>query len=596
MKKFLVALAPLLFMACLFGSSRMMKPGAVVATVDGRIITVANFDSTVDQIQKNVDPLTPFDDLKQAALDSLIKQKLIQERTDSIKAYLNQDWEFSLKKNEDVTQTVFKVLFDKQITGRIHIDTAEVTKHYDENKDKYIDPEKVWARHILVRPGKPDTVGNADEKARLTLIAEEDQIAGRMAEAVLERARAGENWDSLAAKYSQDANNSGKGGDLGYFYKGRMAPEFDSVTFAAEKGSIVGPIKTKFGYHIIKIEDHAAPTPRPLDPTMSAEIFQEILSTRERQLSGVYVDSLKKAGIIHYNDSLFTTADSLVENRTWAMSVNATDTVYGITYKESLPKFLRWKKIDSLTVENKKEMLDMMLTTYLLRSAARTLGYLDLPEVKSAADEVVSIEANLRISRMLNDTEYNPTEDEVAAYFAAHEDDYKEKRPLQVQHLLFQDTLLEDSIDSTRAEAVRDSIIAGSDFNEMVRRYYPGEPDIRETLSNLDYIGPDEMGSDFYGVADTMQVGSISHPVRTAYGYHLIKLQNKKQDKTMAQVRPGIKQKLRDGRSAVKTAALVAEWRKGAIVQVNEDVVKNFQPEEKKVIRIEAKAPEQEGS
>ncbi|OGC93751.1 MAG: hypothetical protein A2W25_06455 [candidate division Zixibacteria bacterium RBG_16_53_22] len=596
MRKFIFAVLPLLFMACLFGSSKIMNPGATVAMVDGRVITVASFDSTIKQIQRNVDPMTPFDSLKYAAVDSLIRLKLVQIRIDSIKNELNSDWEFSQKKNDDITQTVFKIVFEKQITGRIHIDTAEVTKRYEDNKNKYNELEKVWARHILVRPGKPDTAGVVDEDVRKTLIAEEDQIARRMAEAVLERALKGENWDSLAAKYSQDANNSNKGGDLGYFLRGRMAPEFDSAAFAAPVGSIAGPIKTKFGYHVIKIEDHAAPAPRPLNSTLSAEIYQEILTGREREISNVFVDSLKKAASIKYNDELLAQPDSLVGDRAWIMAVNATDTVFGFTYKESIPKFIRWKKVDSLTVENKKEMLDMMSTTLLLRSAARSLGYMDDPEIVSAADDVVINEANLRIMRVLNDVEYNPTEEEVAAYFAAHEDDYKEKRPLQVQHILFQDTLINDTQDSLRAETVRDSIVAGADFMEMVKRYYPGEPDIRQTLANLDYIGPDEMGREFYGVAETMQVGSVSHPVKTAYGYHLIKLINKKQDRTLAQVRPGIRQKLRDAKNASKTAALVAEWRQSAIIRVNDDVVKKFKPEEKKVIRIEARASEQEGS
>src|SRR4030067_3402373 len=221
MWKFIFAVLPLLFMACLFGSSKIMNPGATVAMVDGRVMTVASFYSTINQIQRNVAPMTPFDSLKYAAVDSLIRLKLVQIRIDSIKNELNSDWEFSQKKNDDITQTVFKIVFKKQITGRIHIDTAEVTKRYEDNKNKYNELEKVWARHILVRPGKPDTAGVVDEDVRKTLIAEEGQIARRMAEAVLERALKGENWDSLAAKYSQDANNSNKGGDLGYFLRGR---------------------------------------------------------------------------------------------------------------------------------------------------------------------------------------------------------------------------------------------------------------------------------------------------------------------------------------------------------------------------------------
>lgn len=596
MRKIFIAALPLLFVACLFGSSKMTKPDSIVATVENKIVTFADFDSTVMQIQKNVDPLTPFDSMKRAAVDSLIKQKLVEIRLDSIKNDLRQDWEFQHRMDDNITQNVFRVLFDRQITKRVHIDTSEVTKQYVDNRDRYMEPEKVWARHILIRPGKPDTTGAADEKLKKAKIEEEDKMALKRAEAVLEKALKGDNWDSLAVTYSQDANNMKTGGDLGYFPRGRMAPEFDSVAFAAAPGSIVGPVKTKFGYHIIKIENHAAPAPRDLDPTLSAEIYQEILTSRERDLSNVFVDSIKNVGVVKYDEQLMALPDSQVEDRAWVMTVNGTDTVFGMTYKESIPKFQRWKRVDSLTVENKKEMLDMMLTTLLLRSSAKTLGYMQDPEIVAAADDLVKNEANLRLSRLLNDIDYNPTEDEAAAYFAAHEDEYKEKQPLRVQHILFQDTTLADYQDSIMAEAIRDSIVAGADFNEMVKRYYPGEADIRETLSNLEYIGPNEMGSAFFAVAETMQVGSISHPVRTNYGYHIIKLLDRKQDKTLAQVRPGVKQRLRDARNAQKTGALVAKWRQAADIRVNEGVVKKLRPEEKQVIRIEAKAPEKKGS
>ncbi len=115
-------------------------------------------------------------------------------------------------------------------------------------------------------------------------------------------------------------------------------------------------------------------------------------------------------------------------------------------------------------------------------------------------------------------------------------------------HILFQDSLL--------AEAVRDSIISGADFAEMAKRYYPGDPEIREVLYNLDYIGPDEMGHVFYGVADAMKVGEVSHAVKTNWGYHLIKLVNRKQDRTLAQVKPGIKQHLKDTSDAQRRTAL----------------------------------------
>jgi parvulin-like peptidyl-prolyl isomerase len=588
MKKLFLASLPLLFVGCLFGSSKMTRPGVTVASVNGRIITVADFDSTFKQIQKNVDPGADVGTIKHAALDSLIARQLIQVRRDSIKEELNKDWEFNQKKIDDITQTIFKVLFEKQISNRIHFDTADVARHYEQNKDKYIDQEKVWARHILIRRPKPDTTGLESAETRQKAIDDADKFALERAEGVLKKVQAGENWDTLAATYSEDNNNAKKGGDLGYFYRGRMMPSFDSAAFAAAPGSILGPISTRYGYHIIKVEDHKDASPRSLDPTLSAEIYEELLSAEEKKLSTAYVDSLKTAARYQYNEEQLSLPDTMIEDREWIMAVNECDTVFGVTLKQSLPRFRKWKQLDTLTVENKKEMLGMLASTYLLRCAARQLGLMSNPEVVKAADEFVTIEANLRTQHLINDVEYDPTQEEIAAYFNAHVDDYRELRPILVHHILFQDYAL--------AQAVRDTIIAGGDFTEMAKRYYPGDPDIREVLFNLDYIGPDEMGPDFYAVAETMAVGSVSQPVQTSWGYHLINLVNKKQDKTLAQVKPGIRQKLKDARNALKTSGLVAQWRESATIVVNDKVIQKYQPEGKKVIRIEAKAPEQKGS
>lgn len=72
---------------------------------------------------------------------------------------------------------------------------------------------------------------------------------------VLEKARKGEDFAELAKEYSQDPGTSRKGGDLGYFAKGQMVKEFNDACFAADSGDIIGPIESKFGYHVIFIED-----------------------------------------------------------------------------------------------------------------------------------------------------------------------------------------------------------------------------------------------------------------------------------------------------------------------------------------------------
>jgi parvulin-like peptidyl-prolyl isomerase len=588
MKKILVAVLMLAIAGYANIASTKTPPRqASVATVDGRAITVAKLDSTIRQLEKNSNTNIANDDpvyvdsLKRIALDSLINHRLIEIREDSIKMALNNDWEFNQNRLEEVNQAIMKVLFDKQIVPRVKFDSSEVVKYYDENPDQFMESEKVSARHILIRRPKPDTVGVTSEKKRKKILDESEKFAKDRADAVLKKALAGENWDTLAATYSEDANNAKKGGDLGYFIRGRMQPEFDSAAFAATPGSIIGPISTRFGYHIIKVEDHKQPAPKEFNADLWEQIHAQLIDNEQKKIANQYLDSLKTNSVIVYNDSMLAKPDSLVNDRTWIMTVNGNDTLFERTVKQNIQKYQRWKQLDSITVADKKDMLTMMAGTYMLRSAAKNLNYMNDPVITNTSDEYTTSEARSRLMNYMQNTEYQPSDKEIEDYYNANIDTYKEKRPLLVYHILFQDSL--------KAEAVRDSIVAGADFGDMAKRYYPGDPEIREVLYNLDYIGPQEMGLEFFQAADSMKVGEVSHPVKSQWGYHIIKLVNRKEDRTLAQVIPGIKQHLKDVRDAEKTGALVTAWRQGATIKIDEKAFKKFKPEEKKVIRIESK-------
>ena len=121
----------------------------------------------------------------------------------------------------------------------------ELLDIYNENISGYDQPELRYLKYV-----KWPLISNATDSLRVKLEAED----------LIFRLNEGEDFALLANTYTQDPSNSAdpqnlKGGDLGWFNKGQLLPEFEIASFEAEKGSIVGPILTQYGYHVIKVND-----------------------------------------------------------------------------------------------------------------------------------------------------------------------------------------------------------------------------------------------------------------------------------------------------------------------------------------------------
>jgi parvulin-like peptidyl-prolyl isomerase len=145
-------------------------------------------------------------------------------------------------------------------TDSVKISEAELKADYEKNKATYLQPEQVRARHILVslRDGSPA----ADARAR----ARADSLDRALKD--------GASFPDLAERFSDDPATAASGGDLDWFSRGRMAKEFDDAVFALKVGEVSAPIKTRFGYHVIRLDDRRAAGAKPF-----AEARREI---RER--------------------------------------------------------------------------------------------------------------------------------------------------------------------------------------------------------------------------------------------------------------------------------------------------------------------------
>ncbi len=148
----------------------------------------------------------------------------------------------------------------KKFEGEVKVTEKEIESYYEYNADMYQQPKQVKARHILFKVGQDDA---EEVKAKVK----------KRAEKVLEKARKGEDFAALAKEYSEGPSKS-QGGDLGYFKAGQMEAPFEEAAFALKKGEISDLVETRFGYHIILVEDVKEAGMTPLE-----EVREDIAAT-----------------------------------------------------------------------------------------------------------------------------------------------------------------------------------------------------------------------------------------------------------------------------------------------------------------------------
>nr|WP_223921079.1 peptidylprolyl isomerase [Geobacter sp. AOG2] len=136
-------------------------------------------------------------------------------------------------------ELVIANFIDTNISPKITVSDEEIKKFYEQNPDKFRQPEQIRASHILI---------GVDGKAGV----EEKKIARDKAEKLRKELLAGADFVKLA-KENSTCPSSRQGGDLGYFSKGKMDPKFEQAAFALEPGGLSNVVETRFGYHIIKL-------------------------------------------------------------------------------------------------------------------------------------------------------------------------------------------------------------------------------------------------------------------------------------------------------------------------------------------------------
>ena len=154
----------------------------------------------------------------------------------------------------------------------VSVSEADVQEYYDTYKDDlFTDEQQVRARHILFSVSENDS-DEAKAETRTTALG------------VLERARDGEDFASLAEEFSQDEGTAEQGGDLGFFGRGRMVEPFEEAAFSLDVGQISDLVETTFGFHVIKVDEIRSAEVRPLED-VADQVTETLLERESRRLA-----------------------------------------------------------------------------------------------------------------------------------------------------------------------------------------------------------------------------------------------------------------------------------------------------------------------
>ncbi len=160
--------------------------------------------------------------------------------------------------------------------GVAKVTDADAEEFYKGNPEQFKQPEMVKASHILVKLG---------EQTKEEDVAVKEKIAKEL----LDRVKGGEDFAKLALEMSEDPSAKQNKGDLDFFTREQMVPEFSKAAFEAKSGDIVGPVKTQFGFHIIKVTDRKEASVMSLD-----EVKPRLVSFLENRKSDEFVRKMLK--------------------------------------------------------------------------------------------------------------------------------------------------------------------------------------------------------------------------------------------------------------------------------------------------------------
>ncbi len=232
-----------------------------VAKIGNKTMTDADVKALVGNLpQAQRQQLDQDDDTKARVVENMVVEQLFVQEAE--KSGITKDKDFTQALERTRRQLLAQRFLQKNVQPKITDDNMK--KFFDKNKNRYSQDE-VHAFHVLLKTE-----------------AEAKEVYGK--------AKGGEDFEVLAKKYSKDPSAAQNMGDLGFFTRTRMVPAFADAAFAMEKGQISQPVKSPFGWHVIKVVDKRAGK-----AVSFADVKEQVKSDFQQESINELISSLKKS-------------------------------------------------------------------------------------------------------------------------------------------------------------------------------------------------------------------------------------------------------------------------------------------------------------
>lgn len=242
-----------------------MSDNKVLAVIAGEEITEAQLDALLRNAPQEHRPYLNNPQLRQQYLDQLINMRLFSKLGEDLHLDESEEYRQIL---ENARKDILAQLAVAATLKEAEVNDDEAREYFAANKEQFGTPATVSAKHIL------------------TATEEECENVKHMIE------NGTRTFEEAAKQFSTCPSNA-RGGDLGAFGRGQMVPEFEEAAFSAEIGELAGPVKTQFGYHLIKVEEKTKAVV-PAFEEVKERVQKELLEKKQNVAYRVKTEELRK--------------------------------------------------------------------------------------------------------------------------------------------------------------------------------------------------------------------------------------------------------------------------------------------------------------